>query len=209
MYIGKNNTSTNKYNKVFSFQSTCIRLQLSLFFWPNYVPTFVVKFKHTFTTCLHDRIISLRGGEVCVHKTSLTPATFYWSVCTKPGQKVSMYLCVSGIDFVSFYDFDIWFRKCSVSVVFLCFYLFTVYWYNWCYNSLLGENDATLTRCITMCNIYHFQVKQIAIYSSFWWIKLNFIFIHLHLFPPLECTYVYCLRKNNQTSSYCEPISGV
>jgi hypothetical protein len=121
MYIGKNNTSTNKYNKVFSFQSTCIRFQLSLFFWPNYVPTFVAKFKHTFTTCLHDRIISLRGGEVCVHKTSLTPATFHWSACTKPGQKVSMYLCVRGIDFVSFYDFDIWFWKCSVSVVFLCF----------------------------------------------------------------------------------------
>ena len=116
--LEKNNTSTNKYSKVFSFQSTCIRFQLNTFFWPNYVPTFVVKFKPTFIICLHDRITSLSEGGVCVHKTSLTPATFYWSACTKPGQKVSMYLCVRGIHFVSFYDFDIWFWKCSVSVVF-------------------------------------------------------------------------------------------
>jgi len=34
-------------------------------------------------TCTYERIISLRG-DVCVHKTSLTPP--HWSVCTKPGQ---------------------------------------------------------------------------------------------------------------------------
>jgi len=160
MYIGKKNTGTNKYSKVFSFQSTYIRLHLNTFFWPNYVPTFVVKFKHTFITCLHDCIISLREGGGCVHKTSLTPATFYSSACTKPGQKVGMYLCVRGIDCASFYDFDIWFWNCFVSVVFLYFHLFTVYWYNWCYNSSLGENDTNLMRCITMCSIYYFQVKK-------------------------------------------------
>jgi len=34
-----------------------------------------------------------------------------------------MYLCVRGIDFVPFYEFDIGFWKCSHSVVFL-FYSF-------------------------------------------------------------------------------------
>jgi len=101
MYIGKNNTSTNKYNKVFSFQSICIRFQLSLFFWPNYVPTFVVKFKHTFTTCLHDRIISLGGGGVCVHKTCLTPATFFIEVPVLSQERKWVCTCVSGVSILS------------------------------------------------------------------------------------------------------------
>ena len=44
-----------------------------------------------------------------------------WSAYTKPGKWAAMYLCVRGIDFTSFYDFDIWFSNC-LSVVFLfCF----------------------------------------------------------------------------------------
>jgi hypothetical protein len=41
--------------------------------------------------------------------------TCSWSICTKPGQ---MYICVRGIDFTSFFDFNIWF--CCDSVVFCC-----------------------------------------------------------------------------------------
>ena len=61
-------------------------------------------------------IISL-WREAWVHKNSLIPPLFfYWSTCTKPGK------CVKGIDFASFYDFDIGFWNCSNSMVFLVFH---------------------------------------------------------------------------------------
>ena len=47
--------------------------------------------------------------------------TCSWSVCTKPGQ---MYICVRVNDFVSFWDFNIWF--CCDSVVFLVFHLINI-----------------------------------------------------------------------------------
>ena len=50
--------------------------------------------------------------------TLFNSTTFYWSACTKPGKWVVMYLCVRGIDFASFYDFDIWFWNCSNSGIF-------------------------------------------------------------------------------------------
>ena len=37
-----------------------------------------------------------------------------------------MYFCVSGIDFASFYDFDILFWNCSDSVVFLFLLFFII-----------------------------------------------------------------------------------
>ena len=42
-----------------------------------------------------------------------------------------MHLCIRGIDFASFYDFDIWFWNCSDSVIFLAsFYYIGVFgWY--------------------------------------------------------------------------------
>ena len=44
---------------------------------------------------LTGHIISLRG-EVWANKTSLTPATFYQSACTKPGKWAVMYTHVRG-----------------------------------------------------------------------------------------------------------------
>ena len=48
----------------------------------------------------HDLIISLEE-RFWAHKTGLTPSLFIESACTKPGQRGVLYLCVSGIDFVS------------------------------------------------------------------------------------------------------------
>ena len=48
---------------------------------------------------------------------------FYWSAYTKPGKCVVMCLCAMGINFSSFYDFNIWFWNCSDSVVFLVFHV--------------------------------------------------------------------------------------
>ena len=45
--------------------------------------------------------------------------------CIKPGQWAIIYLCAMGIDFVSFYDFDIWFWNYSDSVVFLSYHFIT------------------------------------------------------------------------------------
>jgi len=39
-------------------------------------------------------------------------STFYWSACTKPEKWAVIYLYVTGIDFASYYDFDIWFWNC-------------------------------------------------------------------------------------------------
>jgi hypothetical protein len=65
----------------------------------------------------HDHIISVRG-DVWAHITSLTRhVTYCWSVCPKQGKWSVVYLCVRGIDFVSFYDFAIGFWNCSDSVV--------------------------------------------------------------------------------------------
>ena len=36
-------------------------------------------------------------------QSRFNPVTFYWSACTKPGKWVIIYLCVNGVDFVSFY----------------------------------------------------------------------------------------------------------
>jgi len=53
----------------------------------------------------------LTRGEVLAHKTSLPPSTHFFfievPVLTKPGKSAVMYLCVRGIDFASFYVFDI------------------------------------------------------------------------------------------------------
>ena len=74
---------------------------------------------------VHDRIISLKR-KVWVHKTRFYSATFYWSVCIKPGRWAVMYLCVSDIGCDSFYDFckGVW--NCSDSVVFFVFRLLIV-----------------------------------------------------------------------------------
>ena len=55
---------------------------------------------------LQDRIISIRR-DVWVHKTSLTPPLFIEVPVLSLGKWVVMYLCVSVINFTSFYDFDI------------------------------------------------------------------------------------------------------
>jgi len=65
---------------------------------------------------LHNFIISLTW-EVWAHITSFT--FFYWSVYAMSGKWVVVYLCVKGMNFASFYDFDIWFWNGSSSVVFL------------------------------------------------------------------------------------------
>jgi hypothetical protein len=41
----------------------------------------------------------------------IKPATFYRSVCTKPGKWAVIQLCVRGVDFASFYDFSNGFWK--------------------------------------------------------------------------------------------------
>ena len=65
----------------------------------------------------------LRG--INEHNTCLTRALFYWRVYTKPENSEVMYICLMGIDFVSFYDFSIRFRNCSDSVLF--FWLFQLH----------------------------------------------------------------------------------
>ena len=59
-------------------------------------------------------IISLKG-EALVHITSLT-ATFYWSDCTKPGERVVLYVCVRGIHFACFYNFP----DCIFELIWQC-----------------------------------------------------------------------------------------
>ena len=58
------------------------------------------------------------------NKTILIPPLFITSVCTKTGHWTVMYLCVRGIDVTSFYHFNIRFRNCSDSVLYLVFHFF-------------------------------------------------------------------------------------
>ena len=46
-------------------------------------------------------------------------ATFYSSVCIKPGKRTDTYLCVRGINVPSFYDIRLW--RCSSTVVLFVF----------------------------------------------------------------------------------------
>ena len=46
-------------------------------------------------------------------------ATFYSSVCIKPGKRTVTYLCVRGINVPSFYDIRLW--RCSNIVVLFVF----------------------------------------------------------------------------------------
>ena len=68
-------------------------------------------------TCgIHFRgyIISLKGAA-WAHKISLTPPLF---IEVPVLSSEVMHVCVNGVDFTFFYDFDIWFWNCSESVVF-------------------------------------------------------------------------------------------
>ena len=51
------------------------------------------------------------------------------------------YLCVKGIDFASFYDFDIWYWNCSDSLIKKNHFIFIII-FNW--NSRLAVNDTIL-----------------------------------------------------------------
>ena len=64
------------------------------------------------------RIISLRG-EVWAHKTSVTPPPFIEVSVTSQEIERSCICVLRGIDFFSFYKFDIWFWNWSDHVVFL------------------------------------------------------------------------------------------
>ena len=66
---------------------------------------------------LHDHIISLRV-EVWANKTTLTLALFI-EVPVQSQENERSCICVIGIDFTSFYDFDIGVWNCSNNVVFL------------------------------------------------------------------------------------------
>ena len=66
---------------------------------------------------LHERIISLQE-EIWAYKTSLTPPLCFIEV---PVSSQIMYLCVVGINFVSFYNYAIVFCNCSGSVVHFVF----------------------------------------------------------------------------------------
>jgi hypothetical protein len=68
-------------------------------------------------------IISITG-KVWAHKTSLIPVTLYWSACTQTWKCAVMDLCLSGIDFASFYDFIFWFP----TVVFFFILLQVIHW---------------------------------------------------------------------------------
>ena len=74
----------------------------------------------------------------------------YWIACTKTGKWAVMYLCVRGIDVVSYYDFSVrLFRQCAIYCFLLFILLWTLcrclYWLFWCtciyiyYLILLGE----------------------------------------------------------------------
>ena len=61
------------------------------------------------------------------HKTSLTPPLFI--EVPVPSQEIGwsvVYWCFSGIDFASFYDFNIWFKNCTDNVVFFVFYFIII-----------------------------------------------------------------------------------
>ena len=66
--------------------------------------------------------------KVWPHKTSLIPVTFYWSACTKTWKWAVMHLCVSGIDFASFYDSIFWFSKFFDCGIFFFILLQVIYW---------------------------------------------------------------------------------
>ena len=83
---------------------------------------------------LHENIMS-RNGDVWAQKSTLTDSDYPFGIfklfltpprlMEEPGQRWGvMYLCISGIDFSSFYDFDIWFWNCSDSVIFFVFLWF-------------------------------------------------------------------------------------
>ena len=55
--------------------------------------------------------------------TTTTTDNLYWSAWTKPVKWTVMYLCDRGINFASFFDFDIWLCSCSASMVFFCFFI--------------------------------------------------------------------------------------
>ena len=59
--------------------------------------------------------------KVWAHKSSLIHVTLYWSACTKTWKWAVKYLCLSGIDFASFYDFIFWFSKFSDCGIFFHF----------------------------------------------------------------------------------------
>jgi len=70
-------------------------------------------------THLHDHITSLRG-EVCAHRSSLTPPFFV--EVPDPGQASEQScICVVGYQFGT-YDFSIGFWNCSDHVVFFVFH---------------------------------------------------------------------------------------
>ena len=61
-------------------------------------------FSYVESTCMNDHFT--KSGDLGPFH-SFNPATFYWSTCTKQGKWAVMYLCGRGIDFASFYDYDI------------------------------------------------------------------------------------------------------
>jgi hypothetical protein len=70
---------------------------------------------------LNDRIISLRG-DVWANKSSLIPPYFIEVPVQYQDSERSCHVCVRGIDFASFYDFDIWFWNRADNVVFFVFH---------------------------------------------------------------------------------------
>ena len=100
-----------------------------------YVQDYSILFIHTFVlvgilrTCgkdWHHHIISRKVG-VSVHETSLSSTISYLSAGTKSGNWVIMCLCIKGIDYSSFYYFDIWFWNSSDSEVVYVFPLISNY----------------------------------------------------------------------------------
>ena len=75
---------------------------------------------------------------------------FYWSTCAKPVKWTIMYLCVRSIEFMSFYEFEIWFWNCSDSVVIFVFNFIVIYKHILLYVPLCDKNlSVTCGRYVT------------------------------------------------------------
>jgi hypothetical protein len=87
-------------------------------------------------------------------------ATFYWGA-SLPNQE--MCLCDRDIDFASFYDFDIWFKNYSYSMVFFVFHFIMWVYSRW----MMGKNGVVMVFNATFNNV------SVILWRSIWKQDIN------------------------------------
>lgn len=126
---------------------------------------------------------------------SLNTATFYWSICTKPRK------CLSGIHFVSMYDFSSGFWICSDSVVFfllhfLILILTSLHLYGnitilFNHSTVVLEiikyliNSSIYAYLVYICNLNSFEIIQL--FKHIYYIKISdYLEIKIRRVPHVE-----------------------